>query len=423
MNLRCLTLILAAFFFGDILQSSPAASSPDWPQWQGPKRDNISKETGLLQEWPKDGPAKTWAITGLGEGYGSVAIKGDRIYIQGTKAGNSVVFCLNRADGKPVWDRTIGPRLDQDQGAGPRSTPTVGKNFLWVLDEGGNLACLKPSDGSIVWKRNMLDDFKGANPYWHISESPLIDGEKVIVTPGGPDACVVALNKKTGETIWTSKGQSDPAHYCSCVIAEIDGIRAYTTFTAKAGIGVRARDGAPMWSYPGAANETANITTPVVSGNKVFYSSNYGQGCGLIELKKEGDLLKEKEIYFNKELQNHHGGIVLIGDHIYGYSGDILTCIEFATGKEVWKDRAVGKGAVTYADGQLYILSEANVVGLADATPKGYKEKGQFRIDDTGRSSWAHPVVCGGHLYIRNQDYLNCYDISSKENKAAVGSK
>src|SRR5262245_10272501 len=395
---------------------SASAAEPDWPQWQGPDRTNLSKETGLLKQWAPEGPPKLWSISGLGAGYGAVSIKGDRIFVQGTQNKESVGFCLNRSNGKVVWTKALGPSLSHDRGNGPRGTPTLEANRVYVLTENGDLACLKAEDGSVIWSRNILLDFKGRNPRWLISESPLIDGGRLIVTPGGESgpgghAGIVALDKMTGKTMWTSGELGDPAGYSSCIAVDVGGVRTIIGLTALAGVGVRASDGKLMWSYPSVANRTANITTPIFHQNKVFYTSAYGTGCALLGLKPEGGEVKAQEIYFSKEMQNHHGGVVLVGGHLYGFSNAILTCLDFETGKGMWRDRSVGKGSLTFADGHLYLFSENNVVGLAEATPAGYKEKGRFTIEDQGFPSWAHPVVCGGKLYIRNQGVLACYDV------------
>ena len=393
--------------------TSPSAASADWPQWRGPSRNGIANETGLLKTWPAAGPPVVWSIGNIGEGYGSISIKGDRIFVQGVKAGQSSVFCLNRADGKIVWVAALGARLGQDRGPGPRGTPTVDGEQLYALAENGELACLKAADGSILWRRNILKDFDGRNPKWLISESPLVEGNNVIVTPGGEGASIVALDKQTGKTIWKTKELSDEAGYSSCLAVDIQGVRTIVGFTGNAGVGVRASDGKLMWRYEKVSNRTANITTPVFYDNKVFYTSGYDTGCALLSVKAQSGEVKADEIYFSREMMNHHGGVVLIDGYLYGFNNAILSCIEFATGKTVWRDRSVGKGTLTFADGHLYLLSENNVAGLAEATPAGYKETGRFQIADQGWPSWAHPVVCAGKFYIRNQGTLTCYDVKS----------
>jgi outer membrane protein assembly factor BamB len=387
----------------------------DWPQWKGSDRTGVSKETGLLKSWPPSGPPVAWAISNLGEGYGTVAIRGDRIYVQGVKDGQSSLFCLNRADGKTMWTVALGPRLQEGKGPGPRGTPTIDGDRVYVLAENGNLACLKARDGAAVWQRNILRDFGGNNPKWLISESPLVDGDRLVVTPGGNGAGIVALDKMTGKTAWTCGDIDEEAGYASCLAVDVQGVRTIIGFTSEAGVGVRASDGKLMWRYGRVANQTANCTTPIFHDNKVFYSSAYGTGCALLNLKAQNGEVKAEEVYFSRDMQNHHGGVVLVNGYLYGFSGAIMTCMEFATGKVMWRDRSVGKGSLTYADGNLYLLSENNVVGLAEATPEGYREKGRFRTADQGWPSWAHPVVCGGKLYIRDQGTLTCYEIKSRE--------
>ena len=386
----------------------------DWPQWRGPERTGLSKESGLMKQWPASGPPRVWLISNLGAGYGSISIQGDRIFVQSLIGRQSTVASLNRADGKIIWSRALGPGVNNDRGPGPRGTPTVDGDRLYVLTENGDLACLRTQDGSVLWQRNILRDFNGRNIPWLISESPLVDGNQVIVAPGGRGAGVVALDKMSGETIWTSKQLSDEAGYASMVAADIQGVRTLMTLTAQAGVGIRASDGQLMWKYPGVANRTANITTPIFHDNKVFYTSAYGTGGALLGLAAQAGEVKAQEIYFTRQMQNHHGGVVLVDGHLYGFNNSILTCLEFASGKRMWRDRSVGKGSLTYADGNLYILSEDNVVGLAEATPAGYKEKGRFQIADQGLPSWAHPVVSGGRLYIRNQNTLASYDIRAR---------
>jgi outer membrane protein assembly factor BamB len=395
--------------------TNTAPSGPsDWPQWRGPERNGLSKDTGLLKQWPSSGPQKVWAISGLGEGYGTVAVRGDRIYMQGTGESASEVFCLNRADGKKVWSAALGPKLNEGKGNGPRSTPTVDDDRVYVLTENGDLACLRAGDGSPVWRKNILKEFGGSNPGWLISESPLVDGDRVIVTPGGRGAGMVALDKMTGKEIWRTKDLSDEAAYSSAIAADVGGVRTIMNFTSRAAVGVRASDGKLMWSHRSPANGTANCATPVFADNKVFFTSAYGTGGALLGLSAQGGEVKAQEAYFTRDMKNHHGGVVLVNGYLYGFSDSILTCIEFATGKKMWASRSVGKGSLTYADGMLFLFSENNVVGLAEATPNAYAEKGRFTVPDQGWPSWAYPVVIGGKLYIRDQGTLTSYDVKGK---------
>ena len=407
-------LICATLFVLGAVIARGQSPSTDWPQWRGPERNGVSKESGLLGQWPRSGPPVAWSAAMLGAGYGSMAVQGDRIWLQGMRNNQSVVSSLNRADGKQVWARILGPAGDNDRGPGPRSTPTIDGDRLYALSETGDLACLRTSDGTVVWQRNILKEFRAGNPYWLLSESPLVDGNLVIVSPGGRGAGIVALDKMSGKTVWTSKELSDGAGYSSPIIADVGGVRTIMNFTADAGVGVRASDGKLMWRNTQPSNGTANIATPVYSDGKVFYTSSYGTGASLLGLKAAGNEVRAQEIYFTRDMKNHHGGVVLVNGHIYGYNDSILTCLEFNSGKVVWRDRSVGKGAVTYADGHLYILSENNVVGLVEATPAGYREKGRFSIADQGWPSWAHPVVSGGRLYVRNQGTLTSYDVRAR---------
>jgi outer membrane protein assembly factor BamB len=285
---------------------------------------------------------------------------------------------------------------------------------VYVLTESGDLACLRTQDGSALWQRNILKDFGARNIPWLISESPLVDGNNLIVTPGGRNAGMVALDKMTGKTVWTAKELSDEAGYASVIAAEMQGVRTLMTLTAEAGVGVRARDGKLLWRYQPVANGTANVATPIFFDNKVFYTTNYGAGGALLGLTAQNGEVRATPIYTTREMQNHHGGVVLVNGYLYGFNNSILTSLEFATGKMMWRHRSVGKGSLIYADGHLYILGEDNIVGLAEATPTGYREKGRFRIADQGWPSWAHPVVSGGRLYIRNQSVLASYDVVAR---------
>ena len=413
----CLVSVAAATLAG---QSSPrpgaasASSAADWPQWQGPDRNGVSAEHGLLQAWPASGPPLVWSVSGIGAGYGSIAVKGDRIFVQGSSRGQSIVFSLNRADGKQVWSKALGPAGSNDKGDGPRGTPTLDEDRLYALTENGDLACLKAQDGTAVWHRNILRDFGGRNLGWLISESPLVDGGRVIVSPGGRSASIVALDKMTGQTVWSTKELNDEAGYASPVVADVQGVRTIMTLTGEAAVGVRASDGKLMWKYERVANRTANVATPVFFDNKVFLTTAYGTGAALLALSAQAGEVKAQEVYFTREFQNHHGGVVLVNGYVYGFNNSILASMDFATGNTMWRNRSVGKGSLTYADGRLYLLGEDNVVGLADAVPTGYVERGRFKIADLGQPAWAHPVVVGGRLHIRNQGTLAAYDVTAR---------
>jgi Ca2+-binding EF-hand superfamily protein len=297
-------------------------------------------------------------------------------------------------------------------GDGPRGTPTIDGTLVYAEGGNGDLTCLELATGKTVWHKNLVKDFGGGKPGWGYSESPLIERDWVIVTPGGPKGTVAALNKKTGETVWRSSAV-EGAHYASPQVAEIAGVRQVVQFASKNVFGVRLSDGKLLWTYSNANNGTANAATPVIRGDYVYASSGYGTGGGLVKISNDGEVQKAEEVYFDKALANHHGGVLLVGEYLYGF-GTGLICQDFLTGKSAWKARSVGKGSLTYADGLLFLLGEGHEVALAAALPDGYEEKGRFKIDSFGRPSWAHPVVAGGKLFVRNMHRMTAFDVRAK---------
>lgn len=241
-NRLIMTLLLAASGLV-VVTGGQSLPEGDWPQFRGPDRIGLSKEIGLMKEWPAPGPPQLWSVSDLGAGYGAISVKGDRIFVQGLKDGRSVVSSLERSKGTLVWSKSLGPGLDDEQGAGPRGTPTVDGDRVYVLTENGNLASLRAQDGSVLWQRDILTEFGAKNIQWKIGESPLVDGNNLIVTPGGRSAGMVALDKMSGKTIWTSSDLNDQAGYASVIVADVRGVRTYMTFTSSAGVGVRASDG------------------------------------------------------------------------------------------------------------------------------------------------------------------------------------
>jgi outer membrane protein assembly factor BamB len=387
-----------------------AQTAGDWPQWRGANRDGISKETGLLKQWPTDGPPLVWKAKGAGGGYSSFAILNGRLFTMGLRGDREFVLAFDVATGKEVWATPNGVAFRNDRGDGPRGTPTVDGDKLYALGGNGELASLDTRTGKVIWSMNVLQKFGGSNITWGISESPLVIGEKLLVNAGGPGASIVALNKKDGSLIW--KSQSDRAGYSSGIPVQIGNTTQVVFFTHERAVGLDLKDGTLLWEYARPANDVANVATPVVRGNRVFISSDYGTGAGLIEIKADG---KSQEVYFTKDMRNHHSSSILIGDYLYGFSGGILTAMRFDTGEVAWKDRSVGKGSLVYADGNLYALSENGVVGLIEATPAGYREKGRFRIPQESLPTWTHPVVAGGRLYLRDQDTIYAYDVREKK--------
>ena len=386
-----------------------AQAGANWPQWRGPNRDGVSKETGLLKQWPADGPPLVWKAAGAGRGYSSFSVANGRLYTMGLRGDREFVVAFDIATGKEAWATPHGGAFRNDRGDGPRGTPTIDGDRLYALGGNGDLSCMEARTGKLVWSKNVLREFGGSNITWGISESPLVLGNKVLVNAGGENASIVALNKENGTVIW--KSQSDDAGYSSAIPLQVNGGTQVIFFTAKRALGLDVNDGRLVWDYGRPANNVANVATPIARGNRVFISSDYGTGGGVVEIKADG---KAQEIYFTKDMRNHHSSSVLVGDYLYGFSSAVLTAMKFDTGEIAWRDRSVGKGALVYADGNLYCLSENGVVGLVEATPEGYREKGRFRIPQDSLPTWAHPVVVGGRLYLRDQDTIYAYDVKQK---------
>jgi outer membrane protein assembly factor BamB len=379
------------------------ASAGDWPQWRGPNRDGISQDKGLLESWPAAGPPLLWKAQGLGEGYAAFSVVGDRLYTQGQQGNQEFVLAYDVNTGKQVWKTPSGRAYRESRGHGPRGTPTVDGPRLYAVAADGALLCLEAGSGKRLWGVNFAEQFGGSIPRWGYSESPLVEGDRVIVTPGGRNASVVALNKLTGAPIW--KSQSDPAAYSSPMAFDAGGSRKVAVFTAEGVMALDMRNGELYWRYPRVSNRTANIATPLIHNGHVFVSSDYGTGGALLKLNGGS------EVYFSREMKNHYSSSVLVNGYLYGFSSAILTAMNFMTGEVAWRDRSVGKGSVAYADGRLYALGENGTVGLIEPTPAGYREKSRFEINRGAYPTWTPPVIANGRLYLREQDNLYCYNI------------
>ncbi len=394
----------------------------DWPQWNGRNRDGKSADTGLLAEWPATGPSLAWKATGFGKGYSTIAVVGDRFYTMGNIDGAGWVIAASATGGKILWSAKMGaPGASGVPGydfPGPRSTPTVDGDLVFALDGSGELICVNAADGKEQWRKNLTKDFGGTVPTWGYSESPLVDGERAVVTPGGSKGALVALNKKTGELIWQSKGFTDAAHYPSIVPAEIEGIRQYVQLTAANVVGISPKDGSVLWKAP-RQGSVAVVPTPIVAGDDVYVTSGYGAGCNLFKVSSSNGKFSASLVFANHVMVNHHGGVVRVGDCIYGYSdGKGLTCQDAKTGVVLWAEKGkIKKGSVSSADGKLYCREEdSGTMVLVDAAPGGYTEKGRFNQPDrTEEKAWSHPVIANGKLYIRDQDLLLCYDIKTAQ--------
>ena len=388
------------------------AAADDWPQWRGPRRDGVSSERGLLKQWPAAGPPLAWQARGAGDGYSSFAVANGRVFTLGARSGTESVMAFDVASGKKLWEAANGRRFQNDRGDGPRGTPTVDGDRVYAFGSSGDLSVLDAASGKVIWTQNVLKKFGGSNIGWGLSESPLVLADRILLNAGGSGASIIALSKADGSLMW--KTQSDEPGYSSAVLHEVGGIRQAVFFTGERALGVDVNDGRVLWSYDRVANRTANIATPIVRGNRVFLSSDYGTGAALLSIIVDGPRITAREVYFTNEMRNHHASSVLVGDHLYGFSSSILTAMHFDTGKVAWRDRSVGKGSLVFADERLYLFSENGVVGLAEANPSGYRQHGRFQIRPGGLPTWSHPVVSGGKLFLRDQDTIYAYDVTAR---------
>ena len=401
------------------LPGAPGDAAADWPQFLGASRDNRSRETGLLDEWPADGPPVLWTAQKLGEGYSSVAIVKGVVYTLGTEGDLEYVIALNLDHGEELWRTPIGHKLLDGTGNGPRGTPAVDGDRVYGLSGEGELACLSSESGELKWKKNILVEFGGSNISWGICESLLVDGDRLICTPGGPKAGIAALDKLTGKTLWTSDiPEGNHLAYSSAVPADIGGVQQYVQFLRHGTVGVRAKDGKPLWSNSRSANGAANCTPALVTKDMVFSASAYGTGGAMLKLESDPKQQTTRVTlgYFTNKVQTHHGGMVLIDGYVYASSDPgILVCQELKEDHTKWQNRSVGKGSLTSADGKLILRSEAGAVALVKASSEKYEELGRFEPKDrSGRQAWSYPVVAQGRLFLRDQDRLQCYQLKKK---------
>jgi len=403
-----------------LLASQAAALAGDWPSWRGPLRDAVARETGLLAEWPDGGPPLKWKIDGLGGGYSSIAISSGRIMTIGNRDGTAVLIALDQTSGNELWAAAVGP-------GEPNCTPTIDNGRVYALGREGDLVCVEAKSGRELWRRHLGNDFGGRMMSgWGYSESPLVDGDRLICTPGATDAVLLALDKHSGDVVWkapapsggTTRGTAG-AGYSSVVVSNACGVRQYVQLAGQGLISAAADDGRLLWTYNRIANGTANIPTPIIDGDHVFCSSGYGTGAALLKVIARDGNVGIEEVYFlpAKTMQNHHGGMVLVDGYIYcghGHNDGFPICLEMKTGKVAWRGgRGPGSGsaAVLHADGHLYFRYEDGVMALIATRPDTYQLKGQFRLATVNGKSWPHPVIADGLMYLRDQQTLLCYDV------------
>jgi len=424
-----------------VLVSAAVVSAADWPQWRGPNRDGVSTETGLLKAWPKEGPKLAWKVeeaAAIGKGYGTPSVVGDKVYVLGASGEEKdplkeMCTCLSAKDGSKVWQTalTSGPESfapSKGYGNCPHTAPTVDGELLFVLGVTGDLTCLTVDKGEVKWAKNLKKDFGGNIPSWGYSESVLIDGGNLICTPGSAGG-MIALDKQTGKTVWQCKVFKDGTGYSSIIPAEVGGVRQYVQQTAKSAVGVRAKDGKLLWQVGEIKRATAVIPTPIVADGFAYFTSGYGAGGECFKLEKDGDGTKATKVYTNNHVMaNHVGGVVRLGDYIYGHSEsrggmNAWVCFEFKKGSEepAWKAASVGRGSVMAADGMLYCFGDKDgTLALVKATPDKYEEVSRFTIPSKSKlrpgsgAVWAHPVIANGKLYLRDYEKLFVFDIAAK---------
>jgi outer membrane protein assembly factor BamB len=405
------------------------ARADDWPQWRGPNRDGHSKETGLLKEWPKDGPRSVWQVKDLGGGYSTPSVAGGRLYVMTNKGlEDEFVIARDTKDGGLLWSTRIGKVGNPEQQPNypaARSTPTVDGAALYVLGSDGDLVCLETATGKVRWRKSLRIDFGGQPGTWAYAESPLVDGDAVVSTPGGTEATLLALNKNTGDVVWKAPVPGGArAGYSSIMATNAGNVRQYVAYTGDGLFGVEAKTGKLLWRYNKTTGPVGmSILTPVV-GEGLVYSGNEPLGGAAIRILIDAGVAKVEEVYRGMKLPRMIGGAVLVGDYLYGTSGMALVSVDFKTGDIKWTERSVAPGAVAYADGRLYLHGENGEVALVEATPEAYRERGRFmpsnppeRRGNAGEKAWAYPVIADGRLYIRDGDSLWCYDI--KETRGA----
>jgi outer membrane protein assembly factor BamB len=402
-----------------VLLLSPPGDVDSASQWRGPKRDGLSAETGLLQRWPEGGPRRAWKVDGLGGGWSSVSVHGGRIYTMGDAGDACRLFALDATDGRTLWSVRVGAPGGHNRYPGSRSTPSTDGKVVVALGQQGDLVAVAAEDGKELWRTNFEKDLGGRMMSgWRWSESPLLDGGRVICTPGGDRGTVLALDAASGKPVWRTQELKDEAAYCAPVPAEIGGVKQYLVLTGASVSGVAAADGKLLWrtERPGSR---AVVPEPLHKGDTVFVASGYGVGCNAYRITASGGTFSLKELYKGGQIANHHGGMILLGDHVYGVDDKgSLKCLELATGATTWSSPPLGKGSLAYADGRLYYRSEKQnspVLILIEATPEGYREHGRFTPPSpSGVQAWAHPVIAGGRLFLRDQGTLFAYDVKAE---------
>jgi outer membrane protein assembly factor BamB len=407
-----------------LLSLSLSLVAADWPQWRGPQRNGVSQETGLLKEWPQEGPALVWKASDIGSGYSTPAVVGERLYLLANEGlDNEFVQALSAKDGQRLWRTRLGkvgnPKQNPNFPAA-RSTPTVEGDVLYALGSDGDLACVETGGGKIRWQENLRADFGGKPGTWAYAESPLVDGDTLVCTPGGSEATLVALNKATGEVRWKcAQPEGDEAAYASAIVVDAAGVRQYAQVVQKGLVGVEAKSGKFLWRFAKAVSRYgANIPTPVGSEG-IIYVGVAGTGGGAVRLKPKDGGVEAEPLYFEAKLPTAIGGAVKVGEHLYGTTAQAMLCLDFKTGQVKWEERALGAASLCYAEGRLYLHGENGQVALVEPSAEAYREKGRFAPPDQPKranameKAWAYPVIAHARLYLRDHGMLWCYDLKA----------
>jgi outer membrane protein assembly factor BamB len=398
---------IAFILFLLFICSSVSAQVPT--KWRGPEGNGVYKDTGLLKQWPESGPEIIWSFEGLGEGHSSPAFSKGLIYLSGMIDGEGYIFVLN-SDGKLQWKASYGREFSESY-PGSRSTPVIAGDLLYMYSGTGVLTCMDAGNGKVKWKRDSFNDFDGKNITWGVTETVVVDGDKVYLTPGGKKNNVVAMNRFNGDLIWTSPGVGELSAYCTPLLVDLPARKLLVTMTADHIIGLDASDGKLLWSYPQTNRWNVHANTPVFYNGDLFCFSGYGQGGVKLDLSSDGSSVKKA--WTNKNLDSRIGGIVVVDGYLYG-SGDNSRewrCVDWETGEEKYASNDVGKGVVIYADGMLYCYSDRGELALAEASPKGFNVLGQTRVTLGTGQHWSHPVIHQKRLYLRHGNVLIAYKI------------
>jgi outer membrane protein assembly factor BamB len=418
-----LLLLVLACLGGDKPRRSLAAPG-DWPGWRGPERTGVSGEKGLLPSWPKEGPKLLWSISGLGGGYAAPAVVGSKLFVMGSRApggsGEEYVHALTTKDGERLWSVKVG-KVGENTGPphpGPRATPTVAGERLWTLGSDGDLVCLSTNKGKLLWHKHLKRDFHGVRDTWAYCESPLVDGDLLICTPGGREATMLALEKNTGKVVWkAAKRDGNVAGYASAIVARAGKRKLYVQFLGPGLIGADAKTGELLFHYRRNVG-AVSANTPIYHDGHVFTTAGglgSAGGDALLKLVETEKGVEAKEVYLHRNLMTFHGGVIRLGEYLYGTSGTGLVCLDFRTGSVKWRHRSIGQGSLAAAEGRLYLRNTQGQMALVEASPDGYREKGRFRQPKRSRfNTFAHPVIAGGRLYLRDDDLLLCYDLTAK---------